>query len=141
MSGNNKGKTILIYDSVKYFVPYFFEKGLPAYPLFRELTLFARFLRKFYFILGLPKKTWYADWKNELYHTEKIIIFSTQYTDVLDYIKLAAPDVRVIYWYWNPVFRSTDPGSLSDKLCEKWSFDKNDCEKYHLHYNTTFFFD
>ncbi len=141
MNKNSYGKTILIYDSVKYFVPYFFEKGLPAYPLFRELPLFVRLLRKLYFIFGLPKNTWYAGWKNELHNAEKIIIFSTQYNDVLNYIKLVAPHVRVIYWYWNPAFRSADPNSLPDKLCEKWSFDKNDCERYKMRYNTTFYFD
>src|ERR1700752_4714964 len=103
MSGSNNGKTILIYDSVKYFVPYFFEKGIPAYPLFRELPWPARLLRKLCFIFGLPKNTWYGGWKNELHDASKLVIFSTQYNDVLNYIKSAAPHLRVIYWYWNPV--------------------------------------
>jgi hypothetical protein len=141
MDKYNDRKPILIYDSLKYFVPFFNKKGIKTYSLFSKLAFIPRLLRKIFFILKMPETIWYSEWKNELADAKTVIIFSSEYNKVLKFIKSINPEIRVIYWYWNPVFRSSNPDDIPNELCEKWSFDRSDCEKYLMKYNTQFYFD
>jgi hypothetical protein len=92
--------------------------------------------------LGLPKSIWYGNWKNKLHEVSTIICFSTNPIESLEYIKSVNPQIRLIFWYWDPVYRNVkQPTAISDDLCEKWSFDVNDCQEYKMNYNTTFYLD
>jgi len=137
---NNKN-VIFIYDEPKYFIPFLKDKGILAYPLFKELSLSLRIIRKLFFLFRLPKNTWYADWKYHLHSATTIIVFSTEYIEALSYIKAINPELRIIFWYWNPVFRSINPNQIPDDICEKWSFDKHDCDVFKMRHNTTFYLD
>ncbi|MBL4677491.1 MAG: hypothetical protein JKY70_15005 [Mucilaginibacter sp.] len=135
-------RTIIIYDSIEYFVPFFKKKGLLTFPLYKKLSSTAlRFIRKIFMTLNLPEGFWYGEWKKKIKSANTIIIFSSKYAKVFPYIKKHHPNIRVILWYWNPVFRSLDPNLIDDSLAEKWSFDKMDCAKFNLNYNTTFYLD
>jgi hypothetical protein len=137
-NGDNKD-IVLIYGEPRYFNSFIQQKGILIYPLFKDISLSLRIIRKLFFILNLPKNLWYAGWKYKLRKAKAVLIFSVEYIEVLYYIKSLNPEIRIIFWYWNPVFRSINPGKVPDKLCEKWSFDRNDCKKYDLTYNTTFY--
>jgi hypothetical protein len=135
-------KVILLYNSIDYLVPFFKQKGILAYPAYRELSFFFRIVRKFCLFVGLPKSIWYGSWKHRLDEVTTIICFSTNPIDSLEYIKYKHPQIRLVYWYWDPAYRNvTPPDMISDHLCEKWSFDIGDCERYSMHYNTTFYLD
>lgn len=135
-------KVILLYNSIDYFVPFFEQKGILSYPSYRELSFFFRIVRKIFFLLGLPKSIWYGSWKNSLNEVSTIICFSTNPVESLDYIKSKHPQIRLIFWYWDPVYRNVkQPNTISDDLCEKWSFDSKDCQEYKMNYNTTFYLD
>lgn len=137
----NLERTLLIYDSVKYFVPYIREKGVKCFSSFRTVNELEKVFRKISFNTGLYKKEWYGEWKNHLNSMETVIVFATNRYDFIEYIADNWPQIRIIVWYWNPVFRCFNPSELKRKNIEYWSFDKNDCAKYKLNYNTTFYFD
>lgn len=72
---------------------------------------------------------------------EKIIIFDSNISpEFLEWIQLKYPDNRIIFWYWNPVDTSLNPNFIPNYI-EKWSYSPEDCKKYKLRYNTTFYFD
>lgn len=48
------------------------------------------------------------------------------------------PHIRILIWYNNPVATDTPITFFEDLNCEIWSFDKDDCQKYSLKYNTQF---
>jgi hypothetical protein len=65
----------------------------------------------------------------------------TQDDKIVHFIKSINPAIRLILWYGDPVFRVFDPNKLSNTLCEKWSFDKNDALKFGMRFNPQYFFD
>ena len=133
-------RTIIIYDSVQYFVPKMKEKGIRCFSSFRRVTKVEKILRKLSLKMNL-KKMWYGDWKKYIKEIDTVIIFATNRYDYIEYLADCNPEARIIVWYWNPVFRCFDPRNLLRKNIEYWSFDKNDCIKYNLQYNSTFYFD
>jgi hypothetical protein len=132
---------ILICGVPEYFVTSIKQKGLQVYPSFKDLRLSLRVIRKIFFILKLRKSFWYAGWKYKLDEARIVIIFSTEDIGILNYIKSINPKIRVIFWYWNPVFRGISPDDVPNELCEKWTFDKNDSIDFNLKYNTQFYLD
>ncbi|MFP7655881.1 hypothetical protein [Chryseobacterium proteolyticum] len=136
----NNDRTLIIYDSVKYFVPFIKDKGIKCFSSFRTVTKSEKIFRKLSFVAKVNEKEWYGEWKNYLISVDRVIIFATNRYDYIDYIAVHYPHIRIIVWYWNPVFRCFRPDVLNRKNVEYWSFDKEDCRKYNLKYNTTFYF-
>lgn len=68
-----------------------------------------------------------------------IIIFDSVSLEFVRWVKKYNPNVRIIFWYWNPAYLTIDPNKIPEGI-EKWSYSKDDCEKYSMEYNTTFFF-
>lgn len=132
---------ILLYGEPRYFVAFIKQKGLHVYPSFKDLPIALRIIRKMFFILKLPKSLWYAEWKYKLKEAKIVIVFSTEDIGVLSYIKSINPKIRLIFWYWNPVFRGISPDNVPGELCEKWAFDENDCSSFDMKHNTQFYLD
>lgn len=137
----NKDRTLIIYDSVKHFVPFIKSKGVKCFPSFRTVTKLEKIFRKISFKSGINKKEWYGEWKNHLSEVDCIIVFATNRYDYIHHIAKNNPEIRIIVWYWNPIFRCFNPDALRRENIEYWSFDREDCKKFNLQYNSTFYFD
>jgi len=110
--------------------------------MYKDIPYLLKFLRKISLQLGLFRSFWFDDWKRIIKSIDTVIVFSTNPINTVADIKEINPSLRVIFWYWNPILKKgIKPSDISNSLCEKWSFDKKDCEKYNLHYNTSFYFD
>lgn len=105
-------------------------------------SILLRIIRKIHLNSFLPLKSiWFKAWLNIIKRMDIIIIFdSGNAYAVAKYIKKKYPNKHIIMWFWNPVAKTISPLSIKNEICEKWSFDKNDCEKYNMKYNTTFYF-
>jgi hypothetical protein len=136
-----KNKIIILYDSPAYFISFFNEKGFLAYSPYRELPLTLKVVRNIFFRFKLPKHIWFDNWKKKLIEIDTVIIFSTCPEECVKFINSVNPKIKIIFWYWNPVIRSISPHEIPDELCEKWSFDRDDCKKFKLKYNTSFYLD
>lgn len=134
-------KFICIYKSSQ-FDFLFREKGIDAYCIFKEISFFIKPIRKIFRILKLPLTLFYDQWKKQIKIVDTVVAFDGVPSDILEYIKSKNPSIRIISWYWNPVSAKCveDPKTISDSLCEKWSFDEFDCKKYGMKFNTTFYF-
>lgn len=135
-----EGKTILLYDSVQYFIPIIEQRGLRVFRPFKKLTLIGRIARKISIKIKFFEDFWFGEWKNILDEVNTIIVFAADRIDHIEYIKKKYPNIRIILWYWNPVYRSINPKNIPNNLCELWTFDKNDAIEYNLNFNTTFYF-
>jgi hypothetical protein len=135
----NNSKIAIIYNSIGYFVQFFNNLHIPVYQVYKDISLPMKLLRKVCIKMGISKSVWYGAWKAEIQSLDTIIFFSTNPSDSLKYIKKLNPNIRIIFWYWNPVFRNINP-NLLPAFCEIWSFDKVDCELYNLKFNTQFYF-
>lgn len=75
---------------------------------------------------------------------ELIIIFDSNVTKAfLEWIRTRFPENRIVFWYWNPVesyTTSISPDEIPEGI-EVWSYSPEDCRKFGLKYNTTFYFD
>jgi len=72
---------------------------------------------------------------------ETMIVFDSNISGAfLQWLRNSFPDNRIIFWYWNPVRTTIKPEQIPSGI-EKWSYSPEDCEKYGMKYNTTFFFD
>ena len=141
MDDYDKSKVIILYDSISYFRQNFKEKEISVYESFKKVNVIEKIFRKFSEYTKIGTEFWFSDWKNRLDDIETVIVFAENRIDHLKYIKKKHPNIRIILWYWNPAFRCIHPDKVPDELCEKWSFDIEDCKKYSLHYNNQFYFD
>ncbi|MDT0294047.1 hypothetical protein ACFQ3R_06305 [Mesonia ostreae] len=138
---SKKNKTLIIYDSFQYFAPFFRGKGYPTYKTLRDIDTLQKVARKISLKLGVFKNYWFDDWRKNLTEIDTVIIFASQHPSPVKFINETNPNIRIIYWYWNPVEKCVHPNTIPDKLCEKWSFDREDCLNYSMEHNTTFYFD
>ena len=104
------------------------------------LFFLSRVTRRIFKVLNVSQKYWYGDWKKNLPSIKTIIIFAPCDLEVMKFIKKVNKEVRVIYWYWNPTLRVGIPDRKISNLAELWSFDPEDCRKFNLNFNTTFYF-
>lgn len=120
------------------------DSGVIVIPTFRKIPLFFKPLRILHFRYNLPiKEIWFSNWKKRLQKFDLIILPASHFTPVVaNFIdKLELKDnVRLIYWYWNPVRSKYSPDKISERW-EKWSFDKKDAQRFHLKYASTYYFD
>lgn len=133
--------TILIYDSVDYFIPYMEAKGVKCFPSFKPIDKKLKFLRKISLTLKVLRPHWYGGWKSNLKNVDTVIIFASNRYDFIEYLCDQNPRIRVIVWYWNPVSKCFDPNHLKRNNLEYWSFDLEDCKRFNLKHNSTFYFD
>jgi len=102
---------------------------------------FLKFLRRVHLKFNLPG---YAIWLSREFKNigdeQEIILFDSLLNiPAANYIKKRHPSLRVIYYFWNHI---NDPGEFKQLSpgIEVWSYDKEDCKKYGLNYNTQFYF-
>ncbi|MCD2421389.1 hypothetical protein LQ567_01350 [Niabella pedocola] len=131
---------VVIYNSVLYFIPFFNEKGIKTFHIYKNANGFSRTFRKIFGILGLNRNYWLGDWKNEIKEGSTVILFANDEVDV--WKLLSKKKVIVIFWYWNPVsiYPKGQPSKLPAQFIP-YSFDPRDCRDFHLSFNTTFYFD
>lgn len=98
----------------------------------RVLTI----LRKLWFQCNLPKKHWWFQ-KNLLNITGKCIVLDADATlPFLQWLSHDGEKKQLIFYYWN-IFnnRMISPDVIKQMGYDVWSFDRTDCEKYHIKYN------
>ena len=88
---------------------------------------------------------WYGNWKKGFLAYDCVLLHGTWLAEDIPHwmrqqAKKAGKDIKIIWWYWNTVVEADNPDRVSEQDCEKWSFDKEDCKKYHMHYNTQYYF-
>lgn len=119
------------------------KEGYSAKIIFKPQPKIIRALRRLWvdtFLFGYD--FWYADWKNELSKYRTIILHASERTRTIPkYIHKHYPDIRIIYWYWNPVNNESLPSLTKDKNIECWSFDNDDCKKYGMNKNIQYYYD
>ena len=73
---------------------------------------------------------------------DTLIVFDGAVYDryTLKYIAGHTKGKRLIFYYWDPVWRAIDPKFIPAAY-EIWSYSYTDCEKYGFLFNPTFFFD
>lgn len=135
---------ILTYDNSNAFFPKK-EKNAIFKPIFNRKfdNIISRIQKKLYlyFSFSYVLNKWFSDWINEIKNVDSIIIFDNGNADyILKYIHKLYPDKRLILWYWNTVSRTISPRKVDQSYVELWSFDREDCKKYNMRYNTQFFF-
>lgn len=140
-----KSEKFLLLQFIDYGIFPFREKNGKIYvrQLFKNNdSLIDKIFRKstFYFNLPFYKKI-FSHWLNIAKNVDTIIIFDNNYAPfVVRYLHHVFPQKRLIVWYWNIVSSTISPKKFDRNTVELWSFDKKDCKKYSLKYNTQFYF-
>lgn len=117
------------------------ESGIKVKDAYKKSNKLLIHIRNRWFKYKFPfDNIWYNKDLKQL-KTDTIIVWDPVMTaNFVKWISELHPDKRIIFWYWNPVRKSVNPELLSDNVCEKWTYSLNDCKKYGLNYNTTFYF-
>lgn len=134
-------KILILYDSIDFFIPYMERnKDVKVERLYRKRNPIISIFKKIFLKLELFNKSWYNSWINNISDYSTIIVFATQDYTFIQWIKANYPSVKIIMWYWNPAFRMGIPRKDLYSLADIWSFDRDDCEKYDMRFNSTFYF-
>lgn len=141
MNNFKKNEIIILYNSVDYFLPEIEKRGYVISELYKNESLYVRSIRKLCKKLSLSDTFLFGSWKNHLKSAKLVIVFAPVEISVIKHIKSINPNIRIIYWYWNPAYRIGRPTPELYQLTDIWTFDKNDAQNYKLKYNNTFYFD
>jgi len=146
-SNMDKKRILILTETDKEIDPMFnawIEAGLNADLLFAPVKSKAvRAIRRLWLNGILPgANIWYGFWKNSLDKYDLIIIHASELTRTIPkWIRSKRRDVRIIYWYWNPVNVKSLPSLINDEKTETWSFDADDCKKYGMKQNIQYYYD
>lgn len=85
---------------------------------------------------------WYGKWKEKLQDFDTIIVFDSIHTSKLLKYLFKNSYARLIYWHWNPLNsnKSIKIYEETKYICEHWTFNPIDAEKFHMRMNNQFFF-
>lgn len=109
--------------------------------LYRRTEKAGRIIRKISSRMNLSTAFFFDTWISDIGSYEKIIIHANAINrSVPDVLRRKGYKGRIIYWYWNPVCNCVSPEKINRNNCELWSFSKEDCEKYSMRYNSTYYF-
>lgn len=143
VKNSTENSVAIIYnDNNSYFAKVIQRNGIQVFSAYKPSNVISRILRKIHFNLKLPgSNIWFLENKM-LKNFDTIIIFDVVMRfEYISFIRKKYPQKRLILWYWNPVRNSIDQNLFSTDICEKWSYSLEDCKKYNLKYNTTFYFE
>jgi hypothetical protein len=137
-----KGVAIVYNDKNSYFTKLMINRDVKVFLAYKEVNSLLRILRKIHFKMKFPFiNMWFDDELKNLKNYNTIILFDATLTNTfVRKLRKNFPEKRLIFWYWNPVESSINPKKLNDDVNGKWSYSPVDCENYHLHSNTTFYF-
>lgn len=114
-----------------------------ASPVYRFDNKLCKVMANLCVILNIPfLKYFLGDWSRNLSSYDLIICEGLKRRSwVFEYIlNHKRDDTRLVMWHWNKIFEhEISPESELASKCEQWSFDPDDCEKYHMKYNTQYF--
>lgn len=117
--------------------------GIYASPVYRFDNKLCKIMANLCVMLNLPILNWFlGDWSRKLSSYDLIICEGLKRRSwVFEYIlKHKQNDTRLVMWHWNKIFEhEISPESELASKCEQWSFDPDDCKKYHMNYNTQYF--
>lgn len=136
-------KVLILKDNYNSFEQYYLDKlnecGIDAEFYYTSSSV----LRKAFTHYALPfESLWYGGWKNNLDTYDCIIVFDSLHSaNLLKYIRKKYRK-RLIFWHWNPIKRDKDISIWAEtkKMCEHWTFNPSDAEKYGMNLNNQFFF-
>lgn len=85
---------------------------------------------------------WYGKWKKKLQNYDIIIVFDSIHTSKLLKYLFKKSNARLIYWHWNPLNSNKTIKIYEEtkRICEHWTFNPLDAEKFHMRINNQFFF-
>ena len=107
----------------------------------KQVNIIGRIIRRLFHLCKLHPVYFYGDWKDKWQHYHIIIVYAQRNEDIISYLcSRKKENQRVIVWYWNPAFRCVNPEKINGLGCELWSFDAEDCRKYGMNFNTTYYF-
>ncbi|MDR6968284.1 hypothetical protein J2X31_002301 [Flavobacterium arsenatis] len=133
------GKTLIIYESIQYLVPFIEEKGVKVFHVYKQLNIFEKLLRRISLKYEFHFPFLFDRWTKKIAQVDTVIIFATAVDSHIAYIIKNYSHKRIIIWYWNPVSKSFVPSKFQGNNVEFWSFDQEDCEKYNIRFNSTFY--
>ena len=102
----------------------------------RALVKLLRVLKLYCFV-----PMFYGSWKKYLRKREVIILFDAGVKDITEttrYIKHINPNIRIVFWYWNPVNGNED-AIHDDRIDQVWTYSRFDAKKFNLYYNPQFY--
>lgn len=135
-----KDEIMILYNSVEEFIELFVDENIEISTVYDDKSIVARAQIKLFNKLNLNKQILYKNWTKKIKQKKVVIVFAPVEIEVLKNIKKLNPTVHIIYWYWNPAYRIGRPNEDYHNLAELWTFDPDDCPRYNMKFNTTFYF-
>ena len=117
--------------------------------IYYRIPKILRIIRLFhhkYPVLKCLRHIWLGNWKNNVRHYDKIVIYDSIYDDsILDYLKKNT-SAKIALCYRNRVLQRTthkfltkNTQELRDKFgCELWSYSQDDCHSFNMNYYSQF---
>ncbi len=128
----DKKSIIIIDQSHGWLTKYIKELGFDFIDSYINHGLLFRVIRELFFRLKLPGKTLFYN-KKVICNNKVLFIGESLITsEYLKWLKKKCLNCRLILLYQNPVKYCVSPNKIPDSLCEKWTCDKDDAQKYRM---------
>ena len=129
----NKEEILFVGQPHDWSKKYICEAGYNYVDSYYDHGVLFRILREGFFRLKLPGKSLFYNksvkcWDKTLIVGESLITY-----EYMKWLHSYCPTCRIILKYDNPVKPHYPPDGFLDSWCTKWTSDRNDAEKYHMH--------
>lgn len=138
----SKVTLILCIDKKNYFFPYIEEEGIVLEEVYKTAKNKLQYYRiKLFKKLPYLSRLCYGTWRHHITEFDKIVILDEAYDPpIQDFLKRY--EVPACLYAWNSVLNHKTKLYKSIKRTKQipvYSFDRKDCIRYHLKYNTTMY--
>lgn len=101
-----------------------------------------RAVRRAHLLSRLPGKSiWFGTWSRSRVSKNLVVVHAADLTlPAARHALRCFPGARIVFWFWNPAGKGTNPSRASGSAVELWSFDPDDCRRFGMRHNTQFQF-
>lgn len=144
MGKDIKNKTLFLWlNESEFHAKQASKRGVETKKIFKNTPSFLKLIRRFFLKLPYISIGFWLNqaWVKQLEKFETVIIHASLLTPkVVRFIANKNPQIRIIVWYWNPIVKSVAIKKFEKRLCEIWTFDEDDSERYSIRHNTQYYF-
>ncbi len=140
------GKTLILVNEKKYFFSLVtVNDSFDVEVIYKKYLTFPLWLRRKKCGLSYYKIGKLGNWKKHLSEYDRIILFDSSYSKQIDYLVRKNCFINGCYvYFWNkmhenPLFAKKQLESIDAKF-KKYSYNKTDCQKYDIFYNSSFYY-
>lgn len=138
----NKQVKLIVWSKSDFFFKNYLSSDYDFLSAYRfDSSRLITILRTILFKIGFNDRAFWFNKKLESFNGTYIVFDAMVSHSFLKWLRQKNPNAHIVFWYWNLITpNKVQPADLKKLGFDVWSFNINDCEKYDLKLNHSFYY-